>query len=84
MPRGGDEVWGADVTPEGLGIVLMFVAMVGVLGSLILLAGLYVVEIWRALHQWWWARAGQCVCCGYDLTGNGSGVCPECGAPIQK
>lgn len=22
---------------------------------------------------------GQCVRCGYDLTGNVSGVCPECG-----
>src|SRR5687767_2199488 len=25
--------------------------------------------------------AGQCVGCGYDLTANASGVCPECGAP---
>ena len=25
-----------------------------------------------------WAR-GLCVGCGYDLTGNVSGVCPECG-----
>ncbi len=24
-------------------------------------------------------RAGQCSECGYDLTGNTSGVCPECG-----
>ena len=23
---------------------------------------------------------GQCVRCGYDLTGNVSGVCPECGS----
>ena len=23
--------------------------------------------------------AGQCVQCGYDLTGNVSGICPECG-----
>jgi hypothetical protein len=22
---------------------------------------------------------GLCECCGYDLTGNVSGVCPECG-----
>ena len=22
---------------------------------------------------------GQCLCCGYDLTANVSGVCPECG-----
>lgn len=25
---------------------------------------------------------GLCVSCGYDLTGNVSGACPECGAPI--
>lgn len=25
---------------------------------------------------------GECRRCGYDLTGNASGVCPECGAPI--
>lgn len=27
------------------------------------------------------ARRGLCVKCGYDLTGNISGVCPECGTP---
>ena len=25
-------------------------------------------------------RKGQCIPCGYDLTGNVSGVCPECGS----
>ena len=25
-----------------------------------------------------------CLCaCGYDLTGNASGVCPECGTPVK-
>ena len=36
----------------------------------------------------WWQRqrrrrrvlSGACACCGYDLTGNVSGICPECGA----
>ena len=27
-------------------------------------------------------RHGLCTNCGYNLTGNVSGVCPECGAPI--
>jgi hypothetical protein len=27
------------------------------------------------------AEAGHCPACGYDLTGNVSGVCPECGTP---
>ena len=26
---------------------------------------------------------GRCPTCGYDLTGNISGVCPECGTPIK-
>ena len=27
-----------------------------------------------------WRREGRCSECGYDLTGNISGVCPECGS----
>lgn len=27
-------------------------------------------------------RPGHCTSCGYDLTGNVSGVCPECGTPL--
>lgn len=25
-----------------------------------------------------------CLHCGYDLTGNVSGVCPECGKPVLR
>ena len=32
-------------------------------------------------HQWRRRRKGWCVPCGYDLSGNVSGVCPECGTP---
>ena len=28
-------------------------------------------------------REGLCLKCGYDLTGNESGVCPECGTAID-
>jgi len=28
-------------------------------------------------------QLGQCFECGYDLTDNTSGVCPECGTPIK-
>lgn len=28
------------------------------------------------------ARLGKCTQCGYDLTGNLSGLCPECGTEI--
>lgn len=29
-------------------------------------------------------RPGICPTCSYDLTGNASGVCPECGTPTWK
>ena len=29
-------------------------------------------------------RRNQCIKCGYDLTGNVSGVCPECGTRVLK
>lgn len=28
-------------------------------------------------------KRGQCLSCGYNLTGNASGVCPECGRKIK-
>lgn len=30
------------------------------------------------------AQSGRCIRCGYNLAGNASGVCPECGTPVQK
>ncbi len=29
-------------------------------------------------------RNGCCIDCGYDLTGNESGVCPECGTKVER
>jgi len=31
------------------------------------------------MRSWHRLRRGQCIKCGYNLTGNTSGVCPECG-----
>ncbi len=28
-------------------------------------------------------RRGACIKCGYDLTGNATGVCPECGTKVE-
>jgi hypothetical protein len=33
-------------------------------------------------RRWWRRRKGCCLNCDYDLTGNVSGVCPECGRTI--
>ena len=30
------------------------------------------------------ANPHLCRACGYDLTGNASGICPECGTPLQR
>jgi hypothetical protein len=35
-----------------------------------------VIATWRERKR---LAEGQCKLCGYDLTGNVSGVCPECG-----
>lgn len=32
------------------------------------------------VRRWRRRRKGLCINCGYDLTGNVSGVCPECGS----
>jgi hypothetical protein len=29
-------------------------------------------------------RSGRCRACGYNLFGNVSGICPECGTPVRK
>jgi len=31
-----------------------------------------------------WAATGRCTCCGYDLTGNVTGMCPECGRSLSS
>ncbi len=41
----------------------------------------------KAFRYWrWWRRRPSvwCRCCRYDLAGNVSGVCPECGTPIAR
>jgi hypothetical protein len=37
------------------------------------------------LHKWRFRlQPGHCSACGYNLTGNVSGVCPECGTKIAR
>ena len=50
----------------------------------LLLLAILTAYLWGQL--WWRSRpipAGYCRKCRYDLTGNTSGVCPECGEPID-
>jgi len=42
---------------------------------------------WPSMLRWWHRRKivpGHCKVCGYNLTGNVSGRCPECGTVIQQ
>ena len=36
------------------------------------------------LRRWPRSRKGRCLKCGYDLTGNVSGTCPECGTEVKQ
>jgi hypothetical protein len=43
---------------------------------------LYLFHVWGCIYLWLYPiPAGHCTACGYDLTGNVSGICPECGKP---
>lgn len=52
----------------------------GLLISILLAAA--VTAPWRIVQWCRRPRPGCCQGCGYDLTGNVSGRCPECGAPV--
>lgn len=58
--------------------MLAFPAFV-LLAPFVLLLGVLSMPWWRRLRR---RRRGCCVACGYDLTGNVSGACPECGADV--
>ena len=48
------------------------------------LVGLGFVPVARPpLVRWIRRRAGRCITCGYSLTGNKSGRCPECGDHVH-
>ena len=57
-----------------LGILMLIVFFVPYLPSRLIFARLR----WRRI-LW---DGSYCLRCGYNLTGNVSGICPECGEPI--
>lgn len=44
----------------------------------VLLPLVWLADAWRRT-----LRTGHCFHCGYNLRGNTSGICPECGAPVK-
>jgi hypothetical protein len=67
---GGTTAWIIAVTP--------FSVRWGFWGSFAAL-GMTLIISQRCTRRVW--PVGCCAGCGYDLTGNTSGVCPECGGP---
>ena len=69
--------------------VPMFLRLLG-WGSIALIYG---TPLWGLLWAWGWVRlrnflllrnpSHYCIGCGYDLTGNVSGRCPECGVAVR-
>ena len=49
------------------------------LGSMLFATYPTIAFIRGPLRRWRRRRRGECLTCGYNLTGNVSGVCPECG-----
>jgi hypothetical protein len=51
-------------------------------GATVLLAAWPSIALVRGVRRWRRQRKkGMCLKCGYNLTGNVSGTCPECGSP---
>ncbi len=73
LPRGGDE-----------GVFLWFLLLPMMAVSVFILLITCMVVIWINDHAARGAlrRAGVCIRCGYNLTGNRSGICPECGLAL--
>ena len=61
----------------------MAVDILGILGAFLW----YIPALIPALIVFWWTTPrpvpGHCRSCGYNLTGNVSGVCPECGSRVN-
>lgn len=56
---------------------------IGLSAVLVLLPCFY-ARIYRRHILEYRIRHGLCVTCRYNLTGNVSGICPECGTPIRR
>lgn len=52
-------------------------------GLAIAFAVISLVFGWRAWVLSARSEIGRCTSCGYNLTGNTSGTCPECGTPVS-
>lgn len=62
--------------PEHIAVLLVAMGLFGV--------GMVLKGIWEADAKKRPVTPPQCTNCDYNLTGNVSGVCPECGADLSE
>jgi len=76
-----------------INLVLVWSLSVSAFGNMPLQIGFSVARyatpliIFGLLTRWWAPERippGHCQTCGYNLTGNVSGVCPECGEKVKE
>lgn len=67
---------------NGIGDWSMKVAVPLWIPTLLLAVVPFVAFLLGPVRRWHRRKRGRCVCCTYDLTGNESGVCPECGVVV--
>ncbi len=69
----------ASTLPVFFGITIFVLALLlGVLSVVLLAGGSYF------LGASWEIKIGHCLNCDYNLTGNMSGICPECGTEAKR
>ena len=64
--------------------MLMVSFVIPLIVAVVLAAYPTIAFIRGPLRRWRRRRKGLCLKCGYDLTGNVSGVCPECGTRLPQ
>jgi len=68
--------------PGGTAPTMLFAGLRAPMATLIALLIAYpTFVIARAQYRRYRHKRGHCLKCEYDLTGNASGICPECGTP---
>lgn len=76
--------WGMSAT--GHPNILISIGLIGCLFTLVLFLYVCLWLCWRTYSYARWVRISYdgswCLTCGYNLTGNVSGLCPECGEKI--
>jgi hypothetical protein len=78
-----------DVTPDRTrffwigGIVYISIVCLILMWDLLAILPAILILARIILSGWPARRKGLCECCEYNLTGNVSGICPECGTPIN-